>query len=151
MNEKKQSIDFLRDEFHNQGQIFLDAAREMGAEIAVKPGICGEWSVKDVLAHLTGWNREAVREFGLLPDGELPPMPEDMEIIDQLNAGLVDLYHDFSWDQVFEAFEDSLLALEQAAAAASPENAAKEPRYGLWLQIMAGELENHYKDLCGLG
>ena len=151
MSEEKQSIEALRTEFHAQGQIFLDAAREMGAETAVKPGICGEWSVKDVLAHLAGWNREAVREYGLLPDGELPPLPEDMEIIDQLNAGLVEIYNDFSWDQVFAAFEDSLLALEQAAVAVSPENAAKEPRSGLWLQIMAGELESHYKDLCGLG
>jgi hypothetical protein len=151
MNAKDQSIEVLRTEFQTQGQVFLEAAREMGAETAVKPGICGEWSVKDVLAHLTGWNREAVREYGLLPDGELPPLPEDMEIIDQLNAGLVEIYQEFSWDQVFAAFEDSLLALEQAAAAISPENAAKEPRYGLWLQIMAGELENHYKDLCGLG
>ena len=151
MSEEKQSIEALRTEFHAQGQIFLDAAREMGAETAVKPGICGEWSVKDVLAHLAGWNREAVREYGLLPDGELPPLPEDMEIIDQLNAGLVEIYSECSWDQVLAAFEDSLGALEQAAAAVSPKDAAKEPRYGVWLQIMAEELENHYKDLCGLG
>ena len=151
MKENEQSIAALREEFHIQGQVFLDAAREIGAETAVKPGICGEWSVKDVLAHLAGWNREAVREFGLLPDGELPPLPEDMEIIDQLNAGLVEIYSECSWDQVLAAFEDSLGALEQAAAAVSPKDAAKEPRYGVWLQIMAEELENHYKDLCGLG
>jgi hypothetical protein len=151
MGKNEPSFGILQEAFHVQGQIFLKAAREIGAETAVKPGICGEWSVKDVLAHLSGWNREAVREFGLLPDGELPPLPEDMEIVDQLNAGLVEIYQDFSWEQVLTSFEESLTALEQAAQAVKAQDAAREPRYGVWLRIMAEELENHYKDLCGLG
>ena len=48
---KAQVLDELRDE-----QAQFDALlRDIGEEHMTQPGVAGEWSIKDVVAHLTFW------------------------------------------------------------------------------------------------
>jgi hypothetical protein len=39
----------------------------------VEPGVTGAWSVKDILAHVTTWEEEALKHLPLLLKGEKPP------------------------------------------------------------------------------
>ncbi len=39
----------------------------------VEPGLAGDWSVKDVLAHVTTWEEEALKHLPHILVGETPP------------------------------------------------------------------------------
>ena len=38
-----------------------------------QPGVTGEWSVKDIMAHVTAWEQEALKYLPLILDGGRPP------------------------------------------------------------------------------
>lgn len=38
-----------------------------------KPGVVGTWSVKDILAHVTTWEEEALKALPVIMKGEVPP------------------------------------------------------------------------------
>jgi hypothetical protein len=38
-----------------------------------EPGVAGDWSVKDVIAHVTWWEEEALRHLPLIIAGDRPP------------------------------------------------------------------------------
>ncbi len=38
-----------------------------------EPGVAGDWSVKDVLAHVTIWEEEALKHLPVIVDGGRPP------------------------------------------------------------------------------
>ena len=39
----------------------------------VEPGVMGDWSVKDILAHVTTWEEEALKHLPLIIQGGRPP------------------------------------------------------------------------------
>lgn len=43
-----------------------------------QPGVTGDWSVKDILAHVTTWEEEALRMLPLILDGQTPPRYADL-------------------------------------------------------------------------
>jgi hypothetical protein len=47
---------------------------EIGEERMETPGASGDWTVKDVIAHISGWDRPHIAEFTAVLEGE--PMPE---------------------------------------------------------------------------
>lgn len=38
-----------------------------------EPGVTGDWSVKDILAHVTTWEEEALKYLPLIAEGDKPP------------------------------------------------------------------------------
>jgi hypothetical protein len=52
----------------------------------VEPGVVGDWSVKDVLAHVTSWEEEALKHLPLLIAGGTPPRYAEQGGIDAFNA-----------------------------------------------------------------
>ena len=38
-----------------------------------EPGVAGDWSVKDIIAHVTWWEEEALRHLPLIIAGGRPP------------------------------------------------------------------------------
>jgi hypothetical protein len=45
----------------------------MSEEQLTTPGINGDWSVKDTLAHVTTWEQEALKYLPLILEGKRPP------------------------------------------------------------------------------
>jgi hypothetical protein len=39
----------------------------------IEPGVTGEWSVKDILAHVTTWEEEALKQLPVILKGGKPP------------------------------------------------------------------------------
>jgi DinB superfamily len=52
----------------------------------VEPGVVDDWSVKDVVAHVTTWEEEALRHLPLIIAGGTPPRYAAQGGIDALNA-----------------------------------------------------------------
>jgi hypothetical protein len=51
-----------------------------------EPGVAGDWSVKDVLAHVTTWEDEALRHLPVIIEGGRPPRYVTYGGIDAFNA-----------------------------------------------------------------
>lgn len=53
------------------------ALNESYADLAqaelTKPGVVGEWSLKDILGHITTWEEEALKHLPLIKRGGTPP------------------------------------------------------------------------------
>jgi hypothetical protein len=59
---------------------------EIGAECMEQPGVTGDWTIKDTVAHLTTWWRREVARLAAVKRGEQPPdhpPQSDVAIINQ--------------------------------------------------------------------
>lgn len=52
----------------------------------VQPGVVDDWSVKDILAHVTTWEEEALEHLPLIIAGGTPPRYAAQDGIDAFNA-----------------------------------------------------------------
>lgn len=69
---KAQLLAELKDE-QNQWEALLS---EIGEDHMTQPGVAGEWSIKDVVAHMTAWRRRTVARFQAALRHEPLPAPE---------------------------------------------------------------------------
>lgn len=54
-----------------------------------EPGVAGHWSIKDIVAHLTGWRKRTVSRFQAALQHQptpTPPWPSHMKNDDEINA-----------------------------------------------------------------
>jgi uncharacterized protein (TIGR03083 family) len=58
----------------------------LGETELVDPGVIADWSVKDVLAHLTAWEAEMVTLLAKAKRGQKPKWPATQSETDALNA-----------------------------------------------------------------
>ena len=82
---KAQLLDDLRDEQAGWEALLSD----IGEEHMTQPGVAGEWSIKDIVAHLTGWRRRSVARFQAALRHEPsppPPWPAELQTDDEINA-----------------------------------------------------------------
>lgn len=78
------------------------------------PNVNGQWSMKDVIAHLTGWNRKHVARLHAALHGQPeppPPWPADLQSEDDINAWIYSTNKDRSVEYVLETCRDSLRQL----------------------------------------
>jgi hypothetical protein len=82
---KAQLLDGLRAE-----QVQWEALlQDIGEEHMTQPGVAGEWSIKDIVAHITAWRRRTVARFQAALRHEPPPpppWPEHLQNDDEINA-----------------------------------------------------------------
>ncbi len=70
---------------------------QAGPERMEQPGVNGDWSMKDVVAHLTGWHHWMVARLRAAVRGEAPPpapWPAHLEEEDDINAWIYAAYRD---------------------------------------------------------
>jgi hypothetical protein len=82
---KSELVNWLQDEYW-QWEAFLD---QIGPERMDQPGAAGQWSNKDIVAHLTGWQRRLNTSLQAAQRGEPeppPPWPAHRQSEDEINA-----------------------------------------------------------------
>jgi hypothetical protein len=52
---------------------FLNSYDGLSQTDLLTPGVTGQWSVKDIIAHVTTWEEEALRHLPLILQGGRPP------------------------------------------------------------------------------
>jgi hypothetical protein len=117
---KAQLLDDLRRE-QAQFDALLAAIDE---DRMTQPGVAGDWSIKDVVAHLTGWRRRTAGRFQAALRHEPEPRPEwpaHLQTDDEINAWIADANRDRSLAAVlddsrtvFEQLVDTLGAFPEA-------------------------------------
>ncbi|MEN6555816.1 MAG: maleylpyruvate isomerase N-terminal domain-containing protein [Anaerolineaceae bacterium] len=71
-------------------QEFLDSIVGLSPEQMKLPGVCGTWSVKDIIGHVTSWEQETLSTLpAILAGGSAPVYSQLYGSIDALNAYMV--------------------------------------------------------------
>lgn len=72
-----------------------------------EPGVTGEWSVKDILAHVTTWEAEALTHLPLIMREGRPPRYVTYGGIDAFNAQMTQTKRRLSLAQVLTQLDDT--------------------------------------------
>ena len=68
-------------------------------ESMTEPGVTGDWSVKDILGHITTWDEKILGKLTALMEGQRAPR---FPAINRFNAEQVDLKRDMKLPQVLK-------------------------------------------------
>ena len=102
----------------------------------VEPGVVGEWSVKDVLAHLVEWQQMVLGWYRAGLRGEIPEMPAPgykWNQMPQLNQMIYEKHRDSPLGEVMEQFHASHRETVGVIQELSDEELFTARRYG-WTQ-----------------
>src|SRR5512137_1578538 len=72
-----------------------------------QPGVVGEWSIKDILAHITAWQTRLITTLFKVEKGFTPDTTEGGTPVDQLNEKFYREMKDRSFDQVWDDHDAS--------------------------------------------
>lgn len=149
--KKSELTNWLQQEYGEWEALLAD----IGPERMEQPGVNGEWSMKDVVAHLTGWNRWLVARLQAAQHGApepAPPWPADLQEEDEINAWIYESYRRRPLREVLEETEQVHRQLV-ATIETLPEDARIEliepAFYLVWIgeeRFLAGEFFNHFHD-----
>jgi hypothetical protein len=73
----------------------------------LEPGVVGDWSMKDVLAHVNTWEEEALQYLPVIAAGGTPPRYATYGGIDAFNARMAERKRDLALSDVRRRLEES--------------------------------------------
>jgi hypothetical protein len=79
----------LLNDLKNEQATWEQLLNDIGEAHMTQPGVAGEWSIKDIVAHLTGWRQRTVARLqaGLHKEPpSAPPWPAQLQTDDEINA-----------------------------------------------------------------
>ncbi len=125
-------------------EAFLAAATSLNPEQANTSGACGEWSAREVVDHLTGWQ---VQSPPIL-EAILAEAPDAFEYdIDSFNEAAVAERADLSWEESLKAFTDSYQAFAEAFSAVPEAKTRTNQSFKAWIRAMIQEYAFHLTHL----
>ena len=130
----------LVSQMKESAQIFLAACESLSQDQALQSGVCGEWSAKAVVDHLTGWQVQSLPILQQL----LASQNDEFDFqIDAFNRSSVKSREDLSWQESLAAFKDSYSAFDQAVEEVSPARYRTNEGFKSWLKAMIHEYRFH--------
>lgn len=96
----------------------------------VEPGVTGDWSVKDTLAHVSWWEEESLKHLPLILQGERPPRYSQLYGgIDAFNALMTRQWRELSLAEVRERSETTHRRLMAYLQSVPDEQFTSETRF----------------------
>ena len=87
---------------------FQDSHAGLSNEQMLEPGVTGAWSVRDIIAHVTTWDEEALKHLPLVLKGGKPPRYSlTYGGIDAFNALMTEQKKDLSLPEVQRQMNDT--------------------------------------------
>lgn len=116
-----------------------------------EPGVAEDWSIKDIVAHLTGWRQRTVMRLQTAQRGAgepLPPWPAHLQTDDEINDWI---YESNRYRSVHEVLTASRQTFQQLVSAitALPEAELLDPQRFTWLEgepLSAASLFSHFHE-----
>ena len=97
--------DEILDALEDQREAFLEAIDGLSDEQLEQPGVVGDWSVKDIMYHLTMWEAELVKLLWQAAQGLQPTTAQFGKTpVDELNAVWSLQAHNRTLEQVIDDF-----------------------------------------------
>ena len=152
--KKSELLNWLQEEYQ-QWEAFLD---QIGTARLEQPGVNGDWSMKDVVAHLTGWQPRLIASLQAAQRGEPeppPPWPAHLQAEDDINAWIYESNRGRSVREVLaesqKVFQQLLAVVEGLPEDVRIEQVHKPGRvyHLVWLgdkRFPVGEFFDHFHD-----
>jgi Protein of unknown function (DUF1706) len=106
-----------------------------------EPGIAGDWSVKDILAHVTTWEEEALKYLPLIIEGRRPPRYITYGGIDAFNAQSTERKRSLSLFDVLRQLDEIHSRLIDYVQSVPEEQFIRETRFRRRLRL---DTYSHY-------
>jgi hypothetical protein len=117
---------------------FHDAYAGLSDEELMIPGVCGEWSIRDLIAHVTWWDAEALAHLPLVLEGGTPPRYSvRYGGIDAFNAMKTREKRGLSLDEVRTEAGETHGRLVEYVSGVPPERLKGNPRFTRRLKLDA--------------
>jgi hypothetical protein len=101
----------------------------------VEPGVTKAWSVKDIIAHVTTWENEALRHLPTVLKGGRPPRYASEGGIDAFNARMTKAKQDLPLEEVLRELDDTHRRLIEFIHTVSEEQITHETRFRRRLRL----------------
>ena len=145
---KPELLNWLQEEYQ-QWEALLE---QIGPTRMDQPGVSGDWSMKDIVAHLTGWQPWLISRIQAAQRGEAeppPPWPAELQADDDINAWIYESYRGRSvrevLDETYQVHQQLLTVIESL-----PDDVRIEEEWHLvWLgdqRFPSGEFFDHFRD-----
>ena len=145
---KSELLNWLQEEYR-QWEAFLDQISPARMD---QPGVACPWSIKHIVAHLTGWQPKLIASLQAAQCGEPeppPPWPAHLQTEDEINAWIYESNRGRSVRQVLDeshqVFQQFLAVIEGL-----PDDILIEPAYHIvelgGQRISTSEFFDHYHD-----
>jgi uncharacterized protein (TIGR03083 family) len=109
-----------------------------------EPGVAGDWSVKDILAHVTTWEEEALKYLPLILEGGRPPRYSTMYGgIDAYNAQMTEQKRGLSLSEVLRQMDETHRRLIDYLQSVPEEQFGRETRFRRRLRL---DTYSHYPE-----
>src|SRR4051812_23364000 len=87
---------------------FQESYASLSEAQLLEEGVTGDWSVRDILAHVTWWEEEALKHLPLIASGGRPPRYSvKYGGIDSFNQQMTELKREMSLTEVLEQQADT--------------------------------------------
>lgn len=126
---------------------------EVGEARMLEPGAMGEWTFKDLAAHITGWRARRLRSLEAAALGQPeppPPWPAALTDVDEINDWIYEANHDRLLGEVIGESRESYARLAEIVQMLPDDTLADPNRYP-WLEgtslataITGSEFFSHY-------
>lgn len=113
-------VESLLAELRSERDAFIAALDAVDLELVTVPGIVGEWSVRDLVAHVAFWAEHATEALRLAAAGRGNEFAYDTAQTDAMNALLLEESRQTTPDAAVEREERAFEALAAAVADLDP-------------------------------
>jgi uncharacterized protein (TIGR03083 family) len=136
MSEPQARVDRMLAQLDAAWQDFQDAYAGLTDDQLLIPGVTGAWSVRDLIAHVTWWDEEAITHLPLTLNGErLPRYSEMYGGIDAFNAVMTEKKRGLSLAEVRAEFAETHQRLIDYIRSLPPDAVVAEPRFRRRLKL----------------
>lgn len=134
----------LIEELSNLQHQFIEVAQQIDDTKRNQPGVCGSWSPKQVIAHISGWDKEVIRQFSLFQEGLEKAIEHD---IDEFNEKSVTERQHLSWEEIVAELKQAHEQFYQRTKSISSQELFENEEYKDWVEVQIDHYKHHTKQL----
>ncbi|HKY54016.1 MAG TPA: ClbS/DfsB family four-helix bundle protein [Anaerolineales bacterium] len=156
MDMKEHILAALREQFDNWEELLVSLSEEQ----IITPNFDFDWSIKDVMAHLWGWQQISLARLEGGTQDQEPELPKWVEELngdweenaDQTNAKIYETNHGKSWSEIHQNWKNGFLRLLELGNRISERDLLDTEKYP-WLKgyslafILVASYDHHQEHL----
>jgi hypothetical protein len=117
-------------------EAFNESYAGLSDDEMVQPGVTGDWSIKDIQAHVSWWEEEALKHLPIILQGKRPPRYSVVYGgIDAFNAQMTELKRNLSLSEVQRQLDETHSRLIEYLQGAPEEQFTADTRFRRRLRL----------------